>query len=195
MAQTTEAKPPMWIIPVILVVAAVLAALAYLAQRSLPAGSDPTAISPSAPTSANRPAAASPWTLRGDAEPAAALGVHDAMNADRMVPPPPHPAKAAVASHPAQKRSVAPAPAASAPVVSVVPERVAAPPAPEALPPEREAPAPNRWQVMADQINRCGRDGFFAGVVCEQKVRLKYCEGYWGQVPQCATGVTNDHGQ
>jgi hypothetical protein len=48
---------------------------------------------------------------------------------------------------------------------------------------------------MADQVARCGRDGFLAGVICEQRVRLKYCEGYWGQVAQCPSGIANDHGQ
>ena len=61
--------------------------------------------------------------------------------------------------------------------------------------PVREAPAPDRWQVMSDQIVRCGRDGFLAGVICEQRVRIKYCEGYWGSAPQCPSGIANDHGE
>jgi len=77
---------------------------------------------------------------------------------------------------------------------SAQPSPAAAAPAPEAVYPAREAPAPDRWQVMADQIVRCGRDGFLAGVICEQRVRLKYCDGYWGQAPQCASGLPTDHG-
>jgi hypothetical protein len=70
----------------------------------------------------------------------------------------------------------------------------AAAPMSEAVLPAREAPAPDRWQVMSDQIARCGREGFFAGVICEQRVRIKYCEGYWGSAPQCPSGIANDHG-
>ena len=48
---------------------------------------------------------------------------------------------------------------------------------------------------MAEGIARCGGENFFAGVICEQKVRLQYCEGYWGRVAQCPNGIANDHGQ
>ena len=64
----------------------------------------------------------------------------------------------------------------------------------ESVSPVREAPAPDRWQVMSNQIVRCGREGFLAGVLCEQRVRIKYCEGYWGLTPQCPSGIANDHG-
>jgi hypothetical protein len=46
---------------------------------------------------------------------------------------------------------------------------------------------------MADAIAQCGREGFFAGVVCEQRVRLQYCEGHWGQAAQCPNGIVNEH--
>lgn len=48
---------------------------------------------------------------------------------------------------------------------------------------------------MADAISQCGRQGFLAGVICEQRVRLQYCEGYWGQAAQCPSGIPNDHGR
>ena len=66
-------------------------------------------------------------------------------------------------------------------------------PAPEP-PAPRPAPAPDRWQLMADAIDKCGREGFLAGVICEQRVRLQYCEGYWGKAAQCPSGIVNDHG-
>jgi len=68
-------------------------------------------------------------------------------------------------------------------------------PPPSVVPPPRPVPRPDRWQLMADAIAQCGREGFFAGVVCEQRVRLQYCEGYWGQAAQCPSGIPNDHGQ
>jgi hypothetical protein len=86
------------------------------------------------------------------------------------------------------------APPADRFAVAVPREPTAPVPMPEAVLPAREAPAPDRWQVMSDQIVRCGRDGFLAGVICEQRVRLKYCEGYWGSAPQCPSGIANDHG-
>jgi hypothetical protein len=40
-------------------------------------------------------------------------------------------------------------------------------------------------QALASALERCNEEKFLAGVICEQKVRLRYCEGKWGQVPQC----------
>ena len=113
--------------------------------------------------------------------------------------PPPHPPHAAHPGRAAQKRVVEAPKVDTAPVdrfpVPTQPAVVAPVAQADMVPPAREAPAPDRWQVMADQVARCGREGFFAGVVCEQRVRLKYCEGYWGVAAQCPSGVPNDHGQ
>lgn len=115
----------------------------------------------------------------------------------------PHPApRAPVVSHVARsapKRVVEAPPVPTAPPADrfavAAPRELPAPvPMREAVLPVREAPAPDRWQVMSDQIVRCGRDGFLAGVICEQRVRIKYCEGYWGSAPQCPSGIANDHG-
>jgi len=38
---------------------------------------------------------------------------------------------------------------------------------------------------LASMLDKCSGEKFLAGVICEQKVRLRYCEGKWGQVPQC----------
>jgi hypothetical protein len=42
-------------------------------------------------------------------------------------------------------------------------------------------------QVLASALERCHEEKFLAGVICEQKARLQYCEGKWGQVPQCTS--------
>lgn len=63
-----------------------------------------------------------------------------------------------------------------------------------AAPPAAEPPVPDRWQAMSAAIASCGREDFFAGVFCEQRVRLRYCEGYWGDVPQCGRGFRFDGG-
>jgi hypothetical protein len=110
------------------------------------------------------------------------------------------PSKVATVTRVAQKRVVEPPPAPSVPAVprfgsAPEPESPGPAPAPVIAPPVPEAPPPDRWQVMADSISRCGREGFFAGVICEQRVRIKYCEGYWGQAAQCPSGISNDHGR
>jgi hypothetical protein len=115
---------------------------------------------------------------------------------------PPRAPRAPVVSHAARnapKRAVEAPSVPTAPpadrFAGAAPREVPAPvPMREAVLPVREAPAPDRWQVMSDQIVRCGRDGFLAGVICEQRVRIKYCEGYWGSAPQCPSGIANDHG-
>ena len=40
-------------------------------------------------------------------------------------------------------------------------------------------------QTLNSALERCGEEKFLAGVICEQKARLRFCEGKWGQVPQC----------
>jgi hypothetical protein len=47
------------------------------------------------------------------------------------------------------------------------------------------APAVDDRQVLASALERCNEEKFLAGVICEQKARLKYCDGKWGQDPQC----------
>jgi hypothetical protein len=110
------------------------------------------------------------------------------------------PSKVAGPTKVAQRRVVEPPPAPSVPTVprfgsAPEPEPPSTAPAPVIAPPVPEAPPPDRWQLMADSISRCGREGFFAGVICEQRVRIKYCEGHWGQAAQCPSGISNDHGR
>jgi len=49
----------------------------------------------------------------------------------------------------------------------------------------QEAPAADRWETMNGALANCSRENFLAGVVCTERVRLQYCEGFWGQVPHC----------
>ena len=67
-------------------------------------------------------------------------------------------------------------------------EMVPEPPRPAPLAPPPAAappPPPDRWQTMRDDLARCDREGGFGGFICDQRVRLDSCEGYWGRVPQC----------
>ena len=49
----------------------------------------------------------------------------------------------------------------------------------------QQSPMADRWETMSAAIANCSRESFLAGVVCSERVRLQYCEGFWGQVPQC----------
>jgi hypothetical protein len=99
---------------------------------------------------------------------------------------------------PAGGKPVAPRRASPAPKVVAQPpeapaevEIVKEPPAPAPAAPA----APVRvdpWQQMSEAIGRCPA-GFLGRVVCEQKIRLQYCEGQWGKVPQCPGGPSADH--
>jgi hypothetical protein len=63
-------------------------------------------------------------------------------------------------------------------------------------PPSRAIEVPrDPWQAMNEALSRCAREDFFSRVACEQRLRLQYCPNYWGTVPQCPIGPSNDHGQ
>jgi hypothetical protein len=58
-----------------------------------------------------------------------------------------------------------------------------------------DAPSvPDRWEAMNAELARCSRENFIVGIVCDQRARWQYCEGYWGQVPQCRAGSRVDGG-
>lgn len=64
-------------------------------------------------------------------------------------------------------------------------------PPPPAQAPRDTPPPPDRWQQMSDALARCDREGGFSGFICDQRVRLDSCEGYWGKVPQCPNPPEN----
>jgi len=100
---------------------------------------------------------------------------------------------APAAGKPATPKRAIPAPKAVTPPpeAPVEVEIVKAQPAP--APPVPKAPVRvDPWQQMNEAIGRCPA-GFLGRVVCEQKVRLQYCEGQWGKVPQCPGGPSADH--
>ena len=53
---------------------------------------------------------------------------------------------------------------------------------------------PEPWQAMHVSLARCGGD-LIARIVCDQRVRRRFCEGHWGGAQECASGVVNDRGQ
>ena len=57
-----------------------------------------------------------------------------------------------------------------------------------------KARQPEPWQAMHVSLARCGGD-LIARIVCDQRVRRRFCEGHWGEAPECASRVANDRGQ
>ena len=122
------------------------------------------------------------------------------------------PAASGATPSPAQEPAVRPAPAAprppraprpaapkadlaNPPAASPAPAPVA--PAPKAVPAAAPRPEPpvDRWVQMSSDLARCTREDFINRVVCDQRVRLRYCDGYWGKVSQCPGAPAAEHGQ
>jgi hypothetical protein len=107
------------------------------------------------------------------------------------------PPAAATKADAAKRPNVRPRPE-KAPIALPLPE--AAPPpviavAPPPPPVVSEPPRPDRWQLMTDAIARCPRTDIASRFFCEQRLRAQYCERHWGQVSQCASIPSNEHGQ
>ncbi|MEP7062438.1 MAG: hypothetical protein ABI881_08565 [Betaproteobacteria bacterium] len=137
-----------------------------------PPAADATTSSTPAPTLA---AATSPPTPPAD---------NAAATPDTDASPAPDVAKAAPkAAHKAAAKA-RPQPAAPLPSTAIAP---APEPRAAAAPAAKAAPRADRWAQMANEMNACAGN-FLERVVCEQKVRIHYCDGYWGKVPQCPTG-------
>ena len=106
-------------------------------------------------------------------------------------------AKAPTPSAPTKSAAVAPiAPTTPAPAAPAAPSTThATAPAATVASPAATATT-DRWTQFADDLRRCQGESFLNRVVCDQRVRLRYCEGYWGRVPQCPGGIANpDRGQ
>jgi hypothetical protein len=68
---------------------------------------------------------------------------------------------------------------------AVVAEAVPVPERPQVAAAAPKAPVVDRWTQMNDELSRCTREDFISRVICDQRVRFRYCNGYWGAVPQC----------
>ena len=97
---------------------------------------------------------------------------------------------------PARKPVVAAAPKPSPqPAPVVVPEAHPAPAPPPVAAAPRKAPPADRWAQMNEELSRCTREDFIARVICDQRVRFRYCDGYWGKTAQCPGNPVPDRGQ
>ena len=183
-----------WLIA--LIVAAVVVAATFAARRAFVAPRSEPAIATEQPVPAapelvvvTPPLSAATFTAKPGlaapiADPAEKAGVtQEAAPAARA-----DAAKRAAARSRAAPIEVAPPPAEPAPIV----QTLAAAPAPTPVP--REAPRADPLQAMNESLARCA-GGLFDRIVCDQRVRAQYCDGQWGQVPQCPSRAPNDHGQ
>jgi ribosomal protein L40E len=84
----------------------------------------------------------------------------------------------------------APVPAGATPPV-VAQTRAAAP---VGVAETREAGQPDPWEAMHVSLAACGGD-LIARIVCDQRVRRRFCDGHWGETRECSSGVANDRGQ
>lgn len=170
---------------------ALLAAAAYVGQRGM-AADEPGADHATAPPAGTAipPPAASPAAFTTVAPATAGVKLP-------VAAPPPSRALAMKSPPPAAARSPAKARTASAPVPPPAPPqevRSAAAEVAEPVPPLpvlRAPPPPDRWQTMADALKRCANEGGFSGFICDQRVRLESCDGYWGRVAQCPNPPEN----
>ena len=84
-----------------------------------------------------------------------------------------------------------PAPVGAAPPAAQI---LAAAPVGAPVVEPREARRPDPWEAMHVSLASCDGD-LIARIVCDQRVRRRFCEGHWGESPQCTGGVANDRGQ
>jgi len=174
---------------VVLLFAAAVGGAAYFGQRELSANAQSDAPAPASSAEVRPPKAEglakTPPPLVEPAVAVAPLPVATAVVA---------PGGGPVASEkrpdkPTAKRTMLATRATFATADGDPPDAVPPPPEPEkpapvpAPPPPR--PVPDRWQNMRDALAECDRLGIFDGLVCGQRVRIQYCEGYWGKVAQC----------
>ena len=68
-------------------------------------------------------------------------------------------------------------------------------PDPVPSPVERAPNPPDPSPSLDQQLTRCAYGSVFERVLCDQRVRIAYCEGRWGRVPECPSGRVADYGQ
>jgi hypothetical protein len=130
------------------------------------------------------PARASSQTTTPGASDAAAPPAGGASTAGGLTAPAPVEIKP-LPVKPVRKPAVAAAPKTPPPSAPVVePESAPAPP-PVVAAPRKAPPVVDRWAQMAEELSRCTREDFISRVICDQRVRFRYCDGYWGKTPQC----------
>jgi hypothetical protein len=190
------------------VAALIVIAIGFLGYRALYGSGRHESEAAAEPQKASEPAAAAPEPVKEVAAPPAAAPTAEATPATtpdeqgKVAAPSPDALPGTPAVPPKAVRTAQPkaAPKAEATAAEAPPAPTPTPKAPaRAAPQVAAAPAapvqPDRWQMYADAMARCAREDFFKRFGCEQRTRMQYCDGFWGQVPQCPAAPTRDHGQ
>jgi hypothetical protein len=140
---------------------------------------------------------------------AAATAVGGAEDTPRLTPPPaivessaaspivvPQAASGNDAAQPAVAKARNATRSVKTPPTAVGPPAPEGPPEPPPTPvvvaaaPPPPAPRPaDRMQLLAQAFTECPQDALLTRMVCEQKARLQYCDGYWGQAALCPNGA------
>ncbi len=138
------------------------------------------------------PASQAPSPLAGVAAAARAPIDPLAMPANIAVPR----VSVAVTAEPAPLASSAPPARGTAtdPALGAFPAEIRAPaPVVVALAPAPK-PVQDRWNRLAEALNRCPADDVIARTVCQESLRIEQCEGYWGRVAPCPARQDRDYG-
>ena len=191
--EAPESSPKTGLIMGVVALLVVLGAGGYFGYRMLGGGGKETVAIVEPP----KPAVSPPTVAPGPATGAESKTVPSAPTG---VPLPGRPSTAAegmkadsgqtkAAPKAAPPGSEAPSKAGSPPVAPAPPSSKALAKAPAV------APTADRWQMMAGAMAQCSHAQFFSRLACEQRTRNQYCEGYWGQIAQCPSAPTKDHGQ
>lgn len=193
--------------PAVVMMASVLGAAAWILPRSHPEAPETravpvasrTIVAPPATIAAVPPAAdiAAPPAADTAAPPAGDTAVPPA--ADTAAPRERAPIHRAVRRAAADRGDARRPPAQQASVASVASVAAvaaasvtAASGAPAAEPPPATALVKQtRWQAMDDAMAACS-GGFFDRLLCRQRARIAFCNGYWGRVGECATSAATD---
>lgn len=203
-----HASPFVWIMVVMMVLVAIFVSAGVInaaleaarGPQSAAAAADSLPVPATLPAVASRSAAPVLAPLPRQLPPS--TEVQEAVDArmtgarvPRDTPVPGRPVSPRPGTTSAPAESVPAAVATSPPKVEVAaePARVAA--APVAAAKARANPRPDRWERLDTALRACAGQDFFGRVMCEQKARFEYCEGFWGQKPQCPGSPVNDHGQ
>ena len=52
-----------------------------------------------------------------------------------------------------------------------------------------------RWRHMRDEVAACAGQAYLVdAVLCDQRVRLRYCDEWWGRASECPSGRQADYG-
>lgn len=165
---------------------AIVGSAGYFIVRQIHAATPPEAVAAAQDGDAARAQDQIPsptLAIQTASAPVAAPEVANPGASGRDVAPP------AVAKTKSLARSAKASPLAVGPPEPDVRPEPAPPPVVVAVAPSPVQRPPDRMQLLAQAFAQCPQDSVVPRMLCEQKARLQFCDGYWGQNPQCPDGA------